>query len=194
MSVEELAEEIEAAEEAADVTKLLSIIVTCTKNVDDEDWTEVAESSLDAYYRLVKGGSSVPLPLSDDASCLDQLFLSLKGWKDEEAIVEVALGCIVSTVTWMKNNSTTNNATDYNTNLDFYLIIAIMKSFQDESTIQEQACLALEALALTSDAIKAEILSLEGLKEELVAAKERISNERNKAYPGRAAAALGIEL
>ena len=37
-------------------------------------------------------------------------------------------------------------------------------------------------------------LKCDEVKEELIAAKDRISNERNKKYPGLAAVALGMEL
>ena len=178
---DQLEDQIEAAEEAGDTAKLLSIISNCTEHGGDDDWTEAAEGSLDALYRLLKGGCDAP----DNA--LLQIFASLDAWKEEEAIVEVALGCIVS----VSSKSSPKQKED---GIDVALIFNVMKSFEGESTIQEQACLAMEGLAKSSDTLKASLNALEGIKDELAAAKERITNERNKAYPARAATALGFEL
>jgi len=49
-------------------------------------------------------------------------------------------------------------------------------------------------LALVSDSCKERFKAMDGMQAELVAAKERIINERNKAYPSRAAEALGLIL
>ena len=178
---EDIEEQIEAAEEAGDVGKLLAIISTCTQNGGDEEWSEVAESSLDAFYRLAKGGSSVP----DDS--LKTIFASIEAWKEEEAIVEVGLGCIVSV-------SSKDSPKQQENGVGVSLIVDVMKNFEGESTIQEQACLAIEGLAKMSGAFKETLAAVDGIKDELAASKSRIENERNKSYPGRAATALGIEL
>jgi hypothetical protein len=179
MVIEEIEEQIEDAEEAGDTAKLLELISICAKHGGDEEWIEVAESSLDALYRLAKGGTSI-------TSGLGVVFSSLKAWQAEDAIVEVGLGCVVSLAKTAQEEEEGS--------LDVGLIMSIIQAFPDESTIQEQACLAIEGLASTSDKLKGEILAIDGIKDELAAAKERITNERNKAYPGRAAKALGIEL
>ena len=178
---EELEQQIEAAEEASDAPKLLELISTCTSHGGDDDWTEVAEGSLDALFRIAKGGST---SVADEA--ISALFDSLKAWKEEEAIVEVALGCIVALSKFYK-------AAD-NDKLDLTLLLSILRDFPDESTIQEQACLAVEGLAWVSDSAKESLKAMDGMQEELVAARGRISNERNKAYPGRAAQALGLTI
>ena len=69
-----------------------------------------------------------------------------------------------------------------------------MQSYEGESTIQEQACLAIEGLANSSSVLKNNLRDIEVIRDELIAAKGRITNERNKKYPGLAMAALGIEL
>ena len=48
-------------------------------------------------------------------------------------------------------------------------------------------------MAVSSTLLK-EKLACDEVKEELIAAKDRINNERNKKYPGLAAAALNLEL
>lgn len=177
---DEFEEQIEAAEEAGDTGKLLDIIARCTEHGGDEDWTDVMEGSLDAFYRLIKGGSDA----KDDA--LKNIFASLEAWKEEEAIVEVALGCVVAV-----SSNATKQAED---GINVSLIVDLMKNFEGESTIQEQACLAIEGLALSLDTLKGKINAIVGIRDELAASKDRITNERNKAYPGRAATALGFEL
>ena len=177
---EELQDQIETAEEAGDITKLLDIISSCTAHGGEDDWTDLAESSLDAFFRLVKGGAAATT--GDDA--WGTLFASLEAWKAEEAIVEVAFGCVVAL-------SSKSSAID---NVNVSLLVQLMKDFEDEATIQEQACLAIEGLAKSSEELKQKLKAVPGVKDELVASKERITNERNKSYPGRAAAALGIEL
>ena len=181
MGIEEMEDQIENAEEAGDTAKLLELITSCAEHGGDEEWTEVAESSLDALYRLAKGGTTI-------TSALGVIFSSLKAWKAEDAIVEVGLGCVVSLA------KTAAAQEEESSLLDVELIMSILQAFPDESTIQEQACLAIEGLALASDKLKGAILAIDSIKDELAAAKERITNERNKAYPGRAAKALGIEL
>lgn len=188
MSAEDLESQIEAAEEAGDGTKLLELISTCTAHGGDDDWTEVAEASLDALFRLAKSGDHQD-PVANPG--IPVLFASLAAWKQEEAIVEVGLGCLASLAKSYMSNADEGDVAD---SLDLNLLLTILKEFPDESTIQEQACLAMESLALVSDKLKASLKCMPGIQEELVAAKERITNERNKAYPGRAAKALGLSL
>ena len=105
-----------------------------------------------------------------------------------EAIVEVCLGCIVYAA-----KSVDETTIDH---IDINLLITIMQKYEEESTIQEQACLAIESMASSSTILKKKLLPpyCYTLKGELIAAKDRITNERNKKYPGLAAVALGIEL
>ena len=177
---------IEAAEEAGDLNSLLSIIETTAKYGGDpdeseeaEEWETPTESALDAFYRLTKGGDAAP------STSLSILWNVLDSWKSSEAIIEVCLGCIVYASKAVDDNSVKN--------IDTKLIITIMQQYKDEGTIQEQACLAIESMALSSQILK-EKLSCDEVKEELIAAKDRINNERNKKYPGLAAAALNLEL
>ena len=102
--------------------------------------------------------------------------------------MEVCLGCIVYAA-----KSVDETAIKL---IDANLLITIMQKYKEESTIQEQACLAIESMALSSAILKKKLLVpyCIGMKEELIAAKGRIRNERNKKYPGLAAVALGIEL
>ncbi|CAB9530708.1 expressed unknown protein [Seminavis robusta] len=179
-STEELDEQIEAAEEAGDTAKLLEIVTQCTPygTREDDDWADTTEASLDAVYRLAKSGKAT--------SGMSVIFAALDAWKGNEAIVEVALGCIVSL--------SKSYSTEEEKEVDVALLWSMMKPFPGESTIQEQACLAIEGLALASEKCKAALLKVDNVESLLAAAKENITNERNKAYPGRAAEALGVSV
>ena len=185
---DEIVEDIEAAEEAKDIEQVVAFVrlVASNENAGEEDWAEAAEAALDALYRLVKGCSTLDKALV----YLKAVFDCLNAWEEEDAIVEVGLGCLVA-ICSKADKSSTND--DISIPVEF--VLDLMKDFGDESTIQEQACLAIEGLALWSQSWKDELAAAEGIKEELTAAKnDRITNERNKKYPVQAAKALGIEL
>ena len=194
---DEIVEDIEAAEESKDVGRVVAFVGLASSNEHggEEDWAEVAEAALDALYRLIKGGAVA-------GSCIDHLkavFDALNAWEEEEAIVEVGLGCIVAIASKADNKeSASKNKDDDNktmAEIPVEFVLDLMKDFGGESTIQEQACLAMEGLALWKDSWKDVLAGAEGVKDELLAAREeRITNERNKAYPVRAAKALGIDL
>jgi hypothetical protein len=161
---DEIVEDIEAAEEAKDVDRVVAFLGLASSNEHsgEEDWAEAAEAALDALYRLVKGGA---VSGSDDESLLFHLqavFDALNAWEEVEAIVEVGLGCLVA----IASKADTKDEDDVAIPVEF--VLDLMKDFSGEQTIQEQSCLAIEGLA-------------------------RITNERNKAYPVRAAKALGID-
>uniref|UniRef100_A0A7S4EGB1 W2 domain-containing protein n=1 Tax=Pseudo-nitzschia australis TaxID=44445 RepID=A0A7S4EGB1_9STRA len=200
---DEIIEDIEAAEENGDIDQILAYLeIGSSKDhrgngEEDEHyaWTEVTEEALDAFYRLVKAGTD-PVGASTALAYLTKIFASLEAWKEEEAIAEVALGCIVSVASKAdKTEAGAGEATATEINLQLQLVLDVMKEFDNEATIQEQACLAIEGLALWNEDWKATFRESEGIGDELKAAREeRITNERNKAYPVRAAKALGIEL
>ena len=216
---EEAEERIEAAEEAGDLPGVLALASECSGHGGDEDWACAAEAALDALYRLTKGGSAgragtgagsggdggggdggggdggttgtadPKVPLRTALACLE-------AWGEEEAIVEVALGCVAVLVpTYPEDEEDEDFATSAAS-----LVVGAMRNFPDEGTLQEQACLAAEAMAMAtagrSDRRMGRALVRAGIGTELEAAATggRITNERNRTYPGRAAAALGIRL
>mmetsp|Transcript_25182 Transcript_25182/g.69446 ORF Transcript_25182/g.69446 Transcript_25182/m.69446 type:complete len:230 (+) Transcript_25182:304-993(+) len=210
-SQDEMIEEIEAAEADGDTDLVLAHLSTACSfrerggndqeddnDEEDEDeiyaWTEVAEEALDAYYRMMKSSKNT-LDASTAVHHLNRLIAALGAWKEEEAIVEVALGCIVALSSKARSNQEVDSNLDVDVDVDVRVVSEAMKAFSNEATIQEQACLAIEGLALWREEWKVVFCNVEGIRDELVAAREeRISNERNKAYPVRAASALGIEL
>lgn len=190
---EKLEELIEAAEEASDIPKLLATISMCANRQckkstdDDDDWEIPAEAAHDAFYRVVKGGDAAKLELPMGTRV--NLLRSLDSWKDEEAIVEVALGCIAAV------GSASEEGLDQTVPaLDVRPIVGVMRAYESESAIQEQACLAIEGLAKLSVDLKERLLAVQGIEGELRAAGGRITNERNKKYVRQAADALGLKL
>lgn len=184
-------ESIEAAEEAGDKGKLLDVLKICAEKADDDDeWQEPTEAALDAYYRLSKGGraNAADAATDDDDGVLETILSCLKAYRAEESIVEVGLGCLVAFAS--SSSSAARSVVDPNLSI----LVAAMRDFPDEATLQEQACLAVEALASASNVWKAKLAATAGVREELSAARARITNERHKSYPARAAAALGIAL
>eukprot|EP00536_Pseudo-nitzschia_multiseries_P006954 jgi/Psemu1/16517/gm1.16517_g len=204
-SQDEMIEEIEAAEADGDKDLILAHLSTacsreCGEDEDEDEkyaWTEVTEEALDAFYRMVKSSSDT----IEESAALDQLnrmIAALTAYKEEEAIVEVALGCIVALSSKASKDDAAAAAATAGVDSSAVAVgtvLEAMKEFSGEATIQEQACLAIEGLALWKDEWKEIFSGSEGISDELRGAKEeRITNERNKAYPVRAATALGIEL
>jgi hypothetical protein len=208
---DEIVEDIEAAEESKDISRVVAFLGLASSNEHggEEDWAEVAEAALDALYRLVKGGAvavdvagTVDGDIAVAGSSTDYLravFDALNAWEEEEAIVEVGLGCIVAIASKADPQESASNDKDGDAGImaeiSVEFVLDLMKDFGAEATIQEQACLAMEGLALWKDSWKNVLAGAEGVRDELLAARdERITNERNKSYPVRAAKALGIDL
>mmetsp|Transcript_21361 Transcript_21361/g.50839 ORF Transcript_21361/g.50839 Transcript_21361/m.50839 type:complete len:238 (-) Transcript_21361:1203-1916(-) len=211
---DEIVEEIETAEEAKNIDGIVAYLglLSSGDKGGEEDWAEAAEAALDALYRLVKGGAyddnNDNNNDDDDDDNLDALFhLSavfdcLDAWEEEDAIVEVGMGCVVAIASKAKKitdgSEKKKNDDDDDDDAPFVkveFVLDLMKDFASEATIQEQACLAIEGLALWKNCWKKDLADAEGIREELRTARDdRITNERNKAYPVRAAAALGIDL
>ena len=87
--------------------------------------------------------------------------------------------------------------------VDLIVVKIMQQLYKDESTIQEQACLAIEGLVLSpyysmnvdfKDQLQYHIDENILQTELKLARDERITNERNKSYPGRVAKALKITL
>jgi len=193
----------------------------------NDDWMESAEASLDAFYRMIKSGIQIKTTgtgTEDDEdedngihivpyyTFLNPIFGTLNGWRNEESIVEVALGCIVAITTKMIEHKQEDMSEDdlqemeemfTKVSIIDLIVVKIMKElYANEPTIQEQACLAIEGLALSPYSINVDLqqqlrdhIDKNIIQQQLRAARdERITNERNKAYPERVAKALLISL
>jgi hypothetical protein len=227
-------ESIEKAEEDDDLKTILDIINFISSDMGDpddddddgnDDWVEATEASLDAFYRMIKSGIKITTTTTTDTdtdpntdtadtgavvsyyTLLNPIFAILNGWRKEEAIVEVALGCIVAITTKMIDQQETEMEMEECINkvniIDLIVVKIMQQLYRDESTIQEQACLAIEGLVLSpyysmnvdlKDQLQYHIDENIIQKELKLARDERITNERNKSYPGRVANALQITL
>ena len=190
---------------------------TAGDDEDNHEWTEATEAALDAFYRMVKSGILVTEVATTTTTtyCVyfDSIFLALDAWQHEEAIAEVGLGCIVALCNDMKKkeddvdgiSTSLDELTERINKVDIVALIVtkIMPLFATEGTIQEQACLALEGLVTAPyGKMNRELQATfqyhidNGLLQEqlLLARDERITNERNKSYPGRVATALDISI
>ena len=189
---------------------------TAGDDEDNHEWTEATEAALDAFYRMVKSGILVTeVATTTTTYCVyfDSIFLALDAWQHEEAIAEVGLGCIVALCNDMKKkeddvdgtSTSLDELTERINKVDIVALIVtkIMPLFATEGTIQEQACLALEGLVTAPyGKMNRELQATfqyhidNGLLQEqlLLARDERITNERNKSYPGRVATALDISI
>jgi len=196
-AIEEL---IDPAEEAGDTAKILEIIATCTSHADDDDWAEPTEAALDAYYRLSKNPASGPGDVHAGRCAVSILCSCLSAWRAHEAVIEVGLGCVAALAGRIDGGEVTEvvaarYGVEDGAEVDVAgLVVVLMEAFPEEGTVQEQACLAVEGLAEGSEELREMFRMAEGVGEGLTAAVDRISNERNKSYPARAAAVLGIEL
>merc|ERR1719162_1531862 len=84
---------------------------------------------------------------------LNPIFGTLNGWRNEESIVEVALGCIVAITTKMIEHKQEDMSEDdlqemeemfTKVSIIDLIVVKIMKElYANEPTIQEQACLAI---------------------------------------------------
>ena len=111
----------------------------------------------------------------------------LRNFMEEPSVVEVALGVIRKLATECPQNQA--RFAKPKSSCASLVVQAMREHCDGEATLQEQACLAAEALALNSEANASQLAAV-GIREMLVAAEEQITNERNKTYPARALTAI----
>ena len=101
----------------------------------------------------------------------------------EPAVVEVCYGCIRKLCVNDENKRTFGGSAAA-------IIAGMNEHSEGEATLQEMACLAIEAIAEGENKEFASMLVDAGVKEAVEQARESIVNERNKTYPDRALMAL----
>ena len=193
---EDLLDQIEAAEGDDNYKLLLRILrKLCSEDGDEvEDAEDVVEGATDALLRLIAASTKAEI---GGAGACEVVCMVLHSWIDEPAIVEAALGVVYKLSTGCEANCKLfeevedsaggSEAEDSVSNL---IVAAMDLHAEDEATLQEQACLAVAALATGSEALTVALKDA-GVVAELGWCKEtRITNERNKAYPDRAMTAL----
>jgi hypothetical protein len=171
-------EALEQAEANGDYSTVICVMnQSCFDDCDDAE--DLAEAATDALLRL---SASVDKEKLGEAGACEAVIRIMEKFCEEAAIVEVSLGCVRLLCAANANQARMGNVAD--------LIVRAMQIHSEgEATLQEQACLAVEALA-HGNKENAHKLMEAGVEKELTSAKSRITNERNKTYPDRAAAAL----
>jgi len=185
---DELTEAIEAAEGDGDLVMIIGIL---SHSANLGDGAAVAEAACDA---LLRATSSVVKSAEAGALGAGEVILKVMSvFMEEAAIVEVCLGCLKNigrdTEACARLHAVARG--EGGGGSCAALVVKAMNDHaeNDEPTLQEQACLAIEALAATHTELAAAFVAA-GAPAALEAAKTFITNERNKTYPEKALAKL----
>jgi len=179
MSEEELSEVVEESERKENFKALVEICQNCCAKGDFET---AMEESLDALLRLSAGSAKIDI-LKASNVC-DMVPLALQNYQEEAAIIEVLFGLI-------RNLS---KSEEMRTSLGRHatLIVKCMNEHSDgEATLQEMACLAIEAMCCKGHLVNAGLMQTAGAPICLEnVSRPSITNERNLTYPDRALKAI----
>ncbi|KAJ1455542.1 hypothetical protein M885DRAFT_519752 [Pelagophyceae sp. CCMP2097] len=174
-SEDEVMEWIETAEESKNIERVLEALVSCC--ADPSELGTAAEAAADALDRLAADSAA---EYDRDAGAR-AIVAGLTAFQDEAAIVEVLLSCV-------RRAATDNPSAAAIFAANAAAVIGSMARHQEgESTLQEQGCLAIEAVANAGGAAD---FNAAGAKDACLRAVDAIFNERNKTYPHKALAAL----
>ena len=169
-------EEAEASGDCATVVGLLASALAL-----EEDPETAVEAVADALLRL---GAAHAAALGEAGACERvAAALALPCCGEEPSLAEVLLGCVRVLA---KSGA---NAAKLLANDGAARLVSAMEAHvaSGEPTLQEQGCLAIEALAAAGGAAA---LREAGAAAAIEGARGDIVNERNKTYPDRALAAL----
>lgn len=175
-------DQIEAAEEQG--PDGIPALMEGLNDALDNNEEEVAESILDACLRMSsstdvcdKLGNYLAGPLSK----------TFKVMMEEAVVMEVMLAVLTRVITSQPTQMT------FGSEENIQLLLSVMSTHKEgEETLIEYACLVIEKLALDNQETQ-KILLTHGVKDQLEAAQDIITNVRNKKYVGQARAALKLE-
>ena len=167
---DELEAAVEALEQAEDAAALAAVLAKSAR----EAWEVAGEAAADALNRV----AARPVAAADVAAAA--VAAALGAFVEEPSVVEVLLSC-ARRLAPAAPGAIAAAAPAMRAALD--------EHSDGEATLQEQGCLAVEAVALAG-AAHAAALEAAGLRGAVERARESITNERNKTYPDRALAAL----
>ena len=167
---DELEAAVEDLEQAEDAAALAAVLAKSAR----EAWEVAGEAAADALNRL----AARPVAAADVAAAA--VAAALGAFVEEPSVVEVLLSC-ARRLAPAAPGAIAAAAPAMRAALD--------EHSDGEATLQEQGCLAVEAVALAG-AAHAAALEAAGLRGAVERARESITNERNKTYPDRALAAL----
>ncbi len=181
---DELVELVESSEENVDCAKIVELLTFCLSSSRPKKYIGVVEPLADALLRLATE-SSAPLLEAGVVAPLAAV-LSCAPFSREAAIVESCLGGLRRLA--MADEGVKDDICQR--------VLPAMKGgtfggeLEGEATVFEQLCLLIEVLAQGS-AERGTTLKEAGAEDLVTKAMSEIVNERNKAYPANALAALG---
>jgi hypothetical protein len=181
VSADELIELIEGAEEEGNVAAIVAALL-CVSQTDPalEDGEVAAEGACDALMRLVP--ATVSSADAGEAGACAALVAALARFGEEASVVEVALGCVRDLASApAKGPCPANQAALGAAGIAELLVTVMGEHTEGEPTLQEMGCLAVEALAAGCPA-NVVLIDAAGIRATLGAARECITNDRNKTY------------
>ena len=187
MSEDEFTSVLEEAEEKRDyskVSELMRVAIEQRKGFG-EDWADFAEAACDSMLRMTSDSAACAAEAEAAADACNTAIMVLKGSLEEAAVVEVALALVKSLAKEPSNKARFAESSD----LAEAIVKAMRTHSEGEASLQDQACLAIEALA-TDNYASAAALCAAGAVTAVGAAKDLITNERNKPHADNALRAL----
>ena len=185
---DEFTSALEEAEEGMDYSTVSELMHAAVEQREDfgEDWADFAEAACDSMLRMTSDSAACAAEAEAAADACNTAIMVLKGSLEEAAVVEVALALVKSLA---KETSNKARFAESASEIGEAIVQAMRTHSEGEASLQDQACLAIEALA-TDNYANAAALCAAGAVTAVGAAKELITNERNKPHADNALRAL----
>ena len=146
MSEDEFTSVLEEAEEKRDyskVSELMRVAIEQRKGFG-EDWADFAEAACDSMLRMTSDSAACAAEAESTADACNTTIMVLKGSLKEAAVVEVALALVKSLA---KETSNKARFAESASEVGEAIVQAMRTHSEGEASLQDQACLAIEALA-----------------------------------------------
>ena len=187
MEEDALSELVEESEGNADIKTLVGI---CTSGCSKEDFETVMEEGLDALLRLSSRLDMEKLNALQQASVCAMISMALTKYQEEASIIEVLFGLIRNLSKPVEgSNDDMRSSLGQNAGA---MIDCMNESAEGEATLQEMACLAIEALCTSHEANIEQFKSVDAPKCLNDVSRPAITNERNMTYPDKALKAMNL--
>ncbi len=187
MEEDALSELVEESEGNADIKTLVGI---CTSGCSKEDFETVMEEGLDALLRLSSGLDMQKLNAMQQASVCDMIPMALTKYQEEASIIGVLFGLIRNLSKPVEgSNDDMRSSLGQNAGV---MIACMNEHAEGEATLQEMACLAIEALSTGHEANIEQFKSVDAPKCLNDVSRPAITNERNMTYPDKALKAMNL--
>jgi hypothetical protein len=188
MEEDTLSDLIEESELKRDFKTLVDI---CTCGCSKEDFeASIMEEGVDALLRLSSGLDMDKLNALQQARVCDMIPMALTKYQEEAAIIEVLFGLIRNlSKTVEGSNDDMRSSLGQNAGA---MIACMNEHAEGEATLQEMACLAIEALCTGHEANIEQFKSVDAPKCLNDVSRPAITNERNMTYPDKALKAMNL--